>query len=209
MPDQTIEVEAKFLVPDAATFASLQRIERLGSFELRPLGSQKVLDRYLDTADKHLYRAGLACRLRTINRRQLLTIKWLTPARDIIHRRQEVEMLVKSDRWTDWPDGEAKRLVLEATGSAPLDTFFVVYQARHRYHVLHQKQPVLEYSLDAVSLHRPGTVDYYELEVEIIQGGSQAHLNQFIHRLQAQWTLPPETKNKFERGLNRQKRIRS
>ena len=53
-----------------------------------------IVDRYLDTDDKRLYRAGFACRIRNVKERQILTLKSLVPAEGQIHRRQEIELEV-------------------------------------------------------------------------------------------------------------------
>jgi inorganic triphosphatase YgiF len=82
-----------------------------------------------------------------------------------------------------------------------LQTLFVIHQSRHQFHALLQNQPVIEYSLDEVSLKDGGTVDYFELEVELIERGTEANLTSFIEILQAEWPLPAKNQSKFERAL--------
>jgi inorganic triphosphatase YgiF len=209
MSPSKIETEAKFAIPETDTFTALQRITRLGDFELTPVGVKNVRDRYLDTADRDLYRAGYACRIRTGNERQRLTLKTLTPATEAIHRRHEIEADVETDQPQNWVKGEARALVLGIIGSASLETLFHVYQTRHVYHVLHQGRPIIEYSLDEVSLHQNTAIDYLELEAELIEGATESDLERFIETLLASWPLQPETRSKFEHGLaslNRDKR---
>jgi inorganic triphosphatase YgiF len=201
MSPAKIETEAKFTIPEIDTFTALQRITRLGDFDLAPVGVKNVRDRYLDTAGRDLYRAGYACRIRTGDERQRLTLKALTPPAEAIHRRHEVEADVETDQPQSWARGEARALVLEIIGSASLETLFHIDQTRHVYHVLHQDRPVIEYSLDEVSLQRGTAIDYLELEAELIEGGAEADLERFIETLLADWPLQPETRSKFEHGL--------
>jgi inorganic triphosphatase YgiF len=195
------ETEAKFVVPNASVFAALRKITNLGDFELKPIGTHAVIDRYLDTADKHMYRAGFACRIRTVKEKQILTLKSLTPADGHLHRRQEIELEIETDQPQAWAESEAKRLVLEIVGTAPLQTLFVIHQTRHKFHTLLHGQLVIEFSLDEVSLNDAAIIDYYELEAELKETGAEADLAQFIEALQANWLLQPESLSKFERGL--------
>ncbi len=58
------EIEAKFVVPDAATFAALLALEGLGDYRFLPRGEQEVTDRYMDTPERNLFHDGYACRQR-------------------------------------------------------------------------------------------------------------------------------------------------
>lgn len=201
MTPPAIETEAKFVIPDRATFTALQQITRLDGFELRSIGPKTVVDRYLDTADRRLLRAGFACRVRQSGGKQILTLKSLTPAEGEIHRRREIEAEVETDQPQAWAGAEAGNLALAIAGPAPLETLFVLYQTRHQFQVRLQGQPVIELSLDEVSLHEGSTVDYLELEAELMEGGTEADLNHFIDTLQRRWSLKVETQSKFERAL--------
>lgn len=57
---------------------------------------------------------------------------------------------------------------------------------------------MIEFSLDKVSLRDPAVVDYFELEAELIEPGSEADLAQFMAALQANWPLPAQIQSKFE-----------
>ncbi|NJN92721.1 MAG: CHAD domain-containing protein [Anaerolineales bacterium] len=205
MSSNRVETEAKFNIPDAATFAALQQLDQLGDFQLKPVGVKTVVDSYLDTADRRLFQAGLACRLRNIQDRCLITLKALTPATGTIHRRQEIEATIKSadfegDKPHTWGKNEAQKRVVEIAGPAPLQTLFTLHQIRYQFHAMRQDQPVIEFSLDAVSLSDPEVVDFFELEGELIGSGSEADLARFVSAVQSHWPVQPQTQSKFERA---------
>lgn len=202
---EKVETEAKFVIPDPSTLAALQKLTRLGDFELKSIGVKAVVDRYLDTADKRMYQAGWACRLRSIAAKQLLTLKSLTPSQGKLHHRRELEIEVEpaqaqAEQWQSWPDSPAKELIGQIAGSAPLQILFTLYQTRHQFHVLKHDQPVIELSLDEVSLNDAGRVNYRELEAELIESGDETDLGLLVEALQARWPLQAEPWSKFERA---------
>ena len=198
---KNIETEAKFVISKAATFIALQQITQMGDFEFKPIGTQTVADCYLDTADKHVYRAGYACRIRELDQRQIFTLKSLTPAEGNVHRRQEYELEIESNQPETWPDSALKELLLQIIGHNSLEPLFQIHQQRHRYHTLLHNHPVIEFSLDEVSLNDANSIDYYGLEAELLPTGTEADLTKFVATLQANWLLSPETLSKFELGL--------
>lgn len=198
---EQIETEAKYIIPNASIFAELQKLTSVGDFKLKSVGTRTFTDLYLDTAQQQILQAGYACRIRKGQDRQLLTLKALSPAEGSMHRRREIETEIQSDTPSNWQDSEAKRLVLEIAGQDSLQTLFVIFQTRHQFHALSDNQPVIEFSLDEVSLQDRDSVDYFELEAELIEAGTEANLSAFIDALQANWSLQPESKSKFERGL--------
>ena len=208
MLSQNIETEAKFIIPDPATFETLQQTSNLGDFELNPVGVKNIVDRYFDTAEMALFKAGFACRIRSTRGQQILNLKSLAPAEGQIHRRQEIEMDVNTEHPQRWAEGEAKALVLGIVGQAPLQTLFTLYQTRHKFHVYFQERLVIELSLDKVSLHQANTIDYLGLEAELIEDGTETDLTRFTETLQRHWPLEADAQSKFERGLATCKKLR-
>ncbi len=197
-----IETEVKFTVPDRETFEALRELTALGGFQLNPTGTRVVTDQYLDTAGQRFLKAGYACRIRAAKQKLMLTLKTLTPPEGNVHRRKEVEQVIEAEQPEAWAEGEAKLLVQEIAGESPLEVLFIVHQTRYKYHGLLNQQPVLEFSLDAVSHGDAGTVDYLELEAELIESGTEEDLARFVDALQARWSLPAESRSKFERGVS-------
>jgi len=196
-----IETEAKFIIPNPATFNALKSLEQLGSFQFEPLGAKTITDRYLDTANRRFMAAGYAFRLRQAGARQIATLKSLTPASGGVHRRLEFEAKVNSELPQTWPAGQIKDLALDIAAGEPPELLFVIRQKRYKYKTLLAHQPVIEFSLDEVYLSEAGPVDYLELEAELIEAGTEEDLQAFVAALQADWPLKPEHRSKFERAL--------
>ncbi len=203
MPDkakENFETEVKFRVDDEAAFNALKQLEQLGDFQLVPVGTKIVVDKYMDTAGKRFMQAGYACRIREVKQKLTLTLKSLTPPDGAIHRREEFETAIDSAEPESWPDNETTRKALTIAAGESLQILFVLRQTRHKYNALLGGQPVLEFSLDAVSHTEGDEVDYFELEAEIIESGTEVELIAFIEALQARWDFPLESRSKFERA---------
>ncbi len=196
-----METEAKFVIPNASVFEKLRQVTRLGDFVLTPMGVQTVVDDYYDTPDKRLYRAGYACRIRNLRGKKYLGLKELTPPEGIVHRREEFEVEVEADSPDKWPDSEVKQMVQDITGGSPLNLLFTIRQNRHKYTATLNGRPIIEFSLDEVSMNESGLTDHYSLEAELLSGGSDQDLIRFTDALQAEFLLRPDNLSKYERGL--------
>jgi len=197
-----IETEVKFIVPNRVTFDALKNSRQFGNFQLKFIGTKIHIDRYLDTGDKRLLKAGYACRIRTAKSKQLFTMKSLTPPEGNIHRRQEFEIEVNSDQPQSWPNSKATDLVLNIIEDELLKTLFTLYQTRHKYKVVTQEVALIEFSLDEVSFKNSDEVDYFELEAELIPPGTEDNLNNCSNALQSSWQLTPQHQSKFERAVD-------
>ena len=196
---KSIETEVKFSVPNKKIFDVLKSLTLLNGFKFESIGTKINADRYLDTPDRRLLQAGYACRVRNQKDKLVLTLKSLTPARGGLHKRQEIESEVLGESPNLWPPSEAKSLVEEITTGEPLELLFEIYQVRHKYLVIHNGNPVIEFSLDEVSQGDQKQVDYLELEAELINNGSEAELAELTRLLQAECQLQPQMGSKFER----------
>lgn len=130
-----------------------------------------VLDRYVDTADGRLERAGYGARLRTGDGRATVTLKADEGVDGALHRRREIVGRARSLRPSGWPPGEARDLVLELAGDAPLVERFVLRQRRlERTARLDRARVML--SLDHVEvLHGGRALGTFDgLEIELLEG---------------------------------------
>src|SRR5439155_409896 len=136
--------------------------------------SSQVEDRYIDTADGALARAGFAARLRQTAKGTTVAVK--SAVRRLnggnVHRREELEG--PADRTAhprDWPASDARSLILEQCGDAPLVEVVTIRQLR-RKRLLRADGTTVELSLDEVdAVARSRVVGrFVELEVELVTG---------------------------------------
>ena len=203
-----MEIEAKFAVPNRATYRQLARLRDLAGYTLTPVGVAAVADRYFDTADGRLRAAGYTCRLRTEGEAVIATLKGLGGVEGAVHRRIEEE--VRLDTWDAdpmaWPPSTARTLARDLAAGAALEPLFDLSQRRARADLFQDTRRVAQLSLDYVrtdltGLRRPVRSSYYELEVELVAAGGEADLAQIAAELAATWRLVPEPRSKFERTL--------
>jgi inorganic triphosphatase YgiF len=205
-----MEVEAKFSVPDRETLDQLWQLKDLAGYRLMRCGVKLVHDRYLDTEDRAIFRAGYACRLRhkgNAKATYLATLKGLggADAASGIHQREEHEVQVGEIDPLTWPDSPARELALRLTGGQQLRELFSLSQERHIGVLCDETQEnvrqVIELSLDVVTVGGDATRSYLELELELLEQGNELDLHAIAVGLRAGWSLQPELRSKFERGL--------
>ncbi len=170
-----IEIELKYRVLDATAGDRYLAADVLAGF--RPTSavrSTQVEDRYIDTADGAMARAGFAARLRQTAKHTIIAVK--SSARRVgtsnVHRREELEG--PADRTAhprDWPPSDARSLLLEQCGDAPLVEVVTIRQLR-RKRILELDGTSVELSLDEVdAVSRSRVVGrFVELEVELVRG---------------------------------------
>ncbi len=216
-----MEVEAKFSIPDRAVLEQLCQLEALAGYRLEPAGVKSVFDRYLDTDERAILRAGYACRVRRKTGEAgsapaLATLKGLggADAASGIHRREEYEVQVDDDSPAAWPESPARELALRLSDGRPLRELFSVSQERY-LRLVYEDAPggvrrVAELSLDVVTPAQAGAYRlddearpcrYYELEIELLDQGHESDLQAMVADLKATWGLRPEARSKFERGF--------
>ena len=206
-----MEIEAKFVLPDLATYARLQAIEQLAGFALSAGEAKRVHDTYLDTADDAILTAGYTCRARKRSDGTLITVKSVKRAEGAVHRREEMETELPADArlaewpgtaYLQWPDSPVRAWLLERIGDKPLARLFELGQTRAVRRVSLGDRPVAELSLDDVRLtlgNREQT--YAVVEVELAPQGTEDDLAALVTSLQDEWGLEPDPRSKFERGL--------
>ena len=199
-----MEIEAKFRIPNRQVYRELARWPSLAGYTVNPTGTVKVADRYFDTADGRVLAAGYACRLRAQQNTVIATLKGVGGADGAVHRRdeQEVQLTTWMPDPAGWPESPARRLALELTAGAALQSLFELTQSRSQANLLDGTRVVAQLSLDAVRVvvgRRPAL--YYELEVELAETGAEADLDALVDELKNAWGLVPEGRSKFERAL--------
>ena len=183
-----MEVELKYRVGDLAAAERVLAAERLGPFTGASGGARatQLEDRYVDTADGALARAGFAVRLRQGGGDTIVTVKSVahTDGPGGSFSREELEG--PADRVAppiDWPASDARALVMEHAGDAPLVERVTIRQLR-RVRQLKSAATRVELSLDEVDVVTRGRVvdRFVELEAELKKGdqGDLAALGEAI-----------------------------
>jgi len=198
-----MEVELKYRLLDLAAGERLLASETLGPF--RAVSAARAAqheDRYLDTSDGALARAGHAARLRQARGGTVVTVKSTAPQDGALARREELEG--PADRGAeprDWPPSGARSLILELCGDAPLVELVTVRQLRRKRR-LKAPDATVELSLDEVDVVARGRVvhRFAELEAELTSG-VEARLDELRPILEAEPALVPATGSKLEAAL--------
>jgi len=200
----SMEIEAKFTVPDPSVYWRLQTAAHLAGYSLSTTQVKPVWDTYLDTKNQRILAAGYSCRRRATREGIVITLKSLGGAEGAVHRRRKYELNMATSRPpVDWPDSPLRDLVLQLIGQEPLLTFFELRQTRVIRMLKEDDQPVAELSLDSVSLVTAETERVYlVLEVELLPPTTEGTLMTIAGCLQDGWHLKPEPLSKFERALD-------
>ena len=179
--------------------------EEIGAFTgTAAARSSQFEDRYVDTADGALTRAGFAVRVRQSGRGTVVSVKSLSrsegPGGAV--RREELEG--PADRTAgplEWPASDARSLVLELAGDAPLLELVTIRQLR-RKRIVRDGDTRVELSLDEVDVvSRSRVVDrFVELEAELVKGAEE-RLVQLADIFSADPALAPASGSKLEAAL--------
>jgi len=195
------EVESKYLLPDAATLHAILAVRELAGYEVHPQGKVRMVDHYLDTADRTLLRQGWACRLRRQGETWIAGLKHNHQVRGAIVSRAELEVTVPSGEADPrcWPEGEVRTSILRLTGGRELEQLVTLKQVRHRAILLRAGCPVAELSLDRVDVVGLGKrYRRYMLECELKDGGEPADLERVDAFLSQNYVLSPEPRSKLQ-----------
>jgi len=197
-----LEIEAKYTTSGPTQFARLLRADTLGEYKLAPMEEQHLIDHYVDTSNRDIWRGGYACRMREKDGEWLLTVKGRGGAEGAIHQREEYEMEIQPDTQPhQWSDGPARELVFSLTHSQPLVGLCIIRQRRTLRMVCQSQRHIGELSLDVVEMKLGGQNKItYEVEIELEQDGTLEDLRVLDEILQ-DYGLRPESRSKFERAL--------
>lgn len=203
--ERPVEVELKYRVVDLAGAERYLVAEEIGSFSAGSAArASQFEDRYVDTADGAMARAGFAVRLRHSGSDTTVSVKALarTEGAGGSVRREELEG--PADRTAgplDWPASDARSLVLELAGDAPLVEVVTIRQLR-RKRIVRDGETRVELSLDEVDVvARSRVVDrFVELEAELVKG-SEDRLAGLAAVFAVDPALAPSSGSKLEAAL--------
>jgi CHAD domain-containing protein len=200
------ELELKFRVTDLATGDRLIGVDQLGGLPASSARARavQVEDRYVDTADGALARAGFAVRLRQRGDETIVAVKSLDHTQGPGGAYRRVELEGPADRVApaaDWPASDARSLVLEHAGDAPFVARVTVRQVR-RKRVFKAGTTRVELSLDDVDVVHRGRIvaSFVELEAELLKG-DEAALTRIAAVLDTEAGLVRADESKLETAL--------
>jgi CHAD domain-containing protein len=200
------EVELKYRVGDLTAAERLLGADHIGPFSGTVSGARatQLEDRYVDTADGALARAGFAVRLRQSGGETIVSVKSLAHGDGPGGAMRREELEGPADRVApaaDWPASDARALVLEHAGDAPLVERVTIRQLR-RVRKLRSAAARVDLSLDEVDVVARGRVvdRFIELEAELTKGDEQ-ELVALGAALEAETTLEPARSSKLEAAL--------
>jgi len=202
--DRNLEIELKYQVTAPGGGDRYLVAPELGPFRPDgPVRAVRVTDRYMDSAGWALARAGYAARLRTSNRRTLISIKGRGSAEPGPQRREELEGPADpAAPPSEWPPSAARDLLLELCGDDPLTELLTLRQMRRVRRLRGEGESTAELSVDEVEVfaaeRRIGSFD--ELEVELKRGTDEP-LGALAEVLQQDEGLRPLSSSKFDRAV--------
>ena len=188
------ETEAKFLVWRPEHIDRVLRKLGEQGYELTERGTATHLDRYFDTRDWSVLRAGWACRSRTRNGSSRLMLKSMGEQVGSVFHREEIEQ------------PEAGEVLGELTKGEECSELFTVESRRTVYDVSvpGKRDCNLEIDLDKACIqaekhyHKAlGRIEFTELEFE----GDAEEVERLAELLSHESALVPSQMSKFERGI--------
>ncbi len=170
-----VEVELKYRVLDLPAAERYLAAATIGPFiGASQARSTQMEDRYVDTADRAMERAGFAVRLRSSGSGVIVSVKSRTKREGPGGAIGREELEGPADRTAgpaDWPASDARSLVMELGGDAPLVEVVTIRQLR-RKRQLRDGATRVELSLDEVDVVASKRVvgRFIELEAELVKG---------------------------------------
>jgi triphosphatase len=171
----TIEREIKFRLPRAGSAASIREAVESAGFRLEPTGVRVHEDRYLDTEDWALYRAGIALRIRAGEDGARLEAKTVPAssrkgdANGTLERMEWSQPAPEADPpWTSLDSGPVEALLRPLTGLRVLDRLQVrarVRNDRECFRWMRGETRLGSLTIDHVTAP-PSTFEEAELELE-------------------------------------------
>ncbi len=198
-----MEIEAKFAVPDEATWLRLQAIDQLAGYAVSPGETKQVYDTFVDTPDRSILTSRHVCRKREVDGQIVMTLKSRQTVEGAVHRREELEITLERELPIgQWPPSEIRDRLLNLVGNVPLAPLFDQRQTRIIRWVTQADRTVAEMSVDKVALSIKGREQsYFEVELELKASGTEEDLARLAACLADEWHLQPEPRSKFSRAL--------
>jgi len=198
-----VEREIKFRLPEGRDPVAVRDAVEAAGFQLESDGSISHEDRYLDTEDWVLCRAGLALRLRRDKEWVRLEAKTIRSEGngDMLTRTEWVQQAPEGDPpWTDLPEGPIAALLGPLAGLRVVPRLRVqsrVQNDRECFRWLRGRDELGTLTVDKVSVP---SMDYREVELELRNGAEDA-LGEVRRTVEERLGLTPATETKLAVAL--------
>jgi triphosphatase len=202
-----VETEWQFAARDLQSVRDyLQRRTRIAGFRLIRREPVDLTDRYLDTDDSRLARAGYALRLRTLDAACEATLKGLQRQRTVPACRREISQTIDLDSAgvCHTEHGPVLDRVRAVIGTETLKMLFMARTHRDVYDVMDNDVEAAEIDLDATEIVTNGAEPARRLqrvEVELRNAKLQS-LKPLVRQLRERSAIEPVAVSKFEVGLS-------
>lgn len=202
------ESEWQLDVPDrGAVERWIEGEGKLGGISAGEGKTLRLTDRYYDTEDWRLWRAGYALRVRSRGKSSEATLKSLAGAGEegIKHRREISEPLSSGAEPPTYSEGPVGVRVRALAGDRKLGELFEVHTRRLAYPLYGEAEgepEVLgELALDETEIPVPGSEDPLRLERVEVEAQDMERLAPFVSELRESCGLSPASDSKFGAGL--------
>lgn len=201
------EIEAKFLLEDAATVA--QVLDAFRARHARSVSAVEIVDRYWDAPNWRLLKEGWTYRWREASGQKSLALKSAEPSHGVVQRRRELEQRVVTfpESGEPIPFGPVTERVL-GIWPGELRELFRVHNYRRLFHLRALPGELIEVAIDqaTITAEDPGSgaasgrMAFVELELELREGPEESLLL-LVDDMRRLFRVLPSRLNKFERGL--------
>jgi triphosphatase len=198
-----IEVEWQFDARDTRTVAHWLEGVSVPGFTVTPKGTKHLVDRYIDTPDWAVYRAGFTARIREKGGAAELTMKSMASATEGIRSRRELtQPLPEASLEAISAAGEAGAALLALAGRRPLRFLFTLETARQAYTLADDDSPFGEIALDDTHVPGEGGEGARLVRVEVeVDGAAVERAKPFVERLVGACRLGPAAASKYQAAL--------
>ncbi len=203
-----MEIEAKFIVPNARIANKLTSLSDIGGFTLASVEALTLRDTFFDSRAHQLMVARYVLRVRhRTDGKTFITVKTPAIREGAIHRRPETEATVNWERTPRILPSKTlpkpiRNLIEPLVGETDLVSMFSITQMRRVRPVHYGRRIIAEWSVDRVEFKSGGRHKmFYELEVELKKTGTEQDLTLMVGDLMNNLSLQPQLTGKFQRAL--------
>jgi len=202
-----IEVELKYIIPDKNEAENIwQDVDLLIMSDEDSREKLPFKASYFDTEDGILAQNDIAFRVRVEGSRSIASLKWNGTSEGALHTREEINVPIDGEACLIMPDpalfkeSEIGIQVMDLVSGKQLVNVMEVGFLRRRARI-DTGNSIIEISIDTGEIVTDsGTTPICELELELFSG-SQDELIELGNKLADRYSLVPEERSKYARGL--------